>query len=74
MLAVILRRITMNKEIFNQLKLLNKMGQEFLKKHYNPHCQIIINSDGIKITSDEIFCPKNDVVEILDKIKGDINE
>ena len=40
-----------------KLKQLKKQGLDLLKEYYNPHCQIIIDSNGIKITSDEIFIP-----------------
>ena len=53
----------------NELEILKKQGINLLKKYYNPHCQIIINFDGIKITSDEMFIPNEENLNKYDKLK-----
>ncbi len=49
-----------NKELENKLNILLKDGTDLLRKYYNLNCQIIINFNGIKITSDEVFIPNKE--------------
>jgi len=45
----------MNK--INEIEKLCAPILEYLEENYNPHCTIIINSDGIKLVIDEISIP-----------------
>lgn len=44
-------------ERFNKLLEMCKPLVEFLKKHYDPHCTIIISYDCVKVVRDEEGAP-----------------
>ena len=44
-------------EEIEELKNLCKPISDYLKKHYNPHTSIIIESDRIKVVEDLMYTP-----------------
>ncbi len=46
---------------FKELTRLCKPIVEFLKKHYDPHCCVVISWDAIKVVRDEIGIPTKEV-------------
>jgi len=49
-----------NSEKLIELEKLARPLAEFLKKHYNPHCAIVIDFDTARIVADEMFVPIKD--------------
>ena len=44
-------------ETMDEIKKMCKPIADYLNENYDPYCTIIINSEGIKLTRDEMFIP-----------------
>lgn len=48
-------------DVFSQLQSACKTAHEYLKKNYDPHCQICISWDEIKVIRDEVGIPVKEI-------------
>lgn len=46
---------------FDELREIGRLANEFLEKHCHPHSFIEINEDGIKLSENIIFIPRDEI-------------